>query len=378
MGSPVTPIAPTSSLGEANFRTVALHASAAAAPVASRCVALDGLVKIDRKQLPNRVRLFGPGDNPTRAGIVVKVGEKTRAVLMQMQQLTGCDDVALDYEHSSHKDHPNFKGEPCVVAGYGRIELTPTDEVFYTGIDYTASGKEFALNYKDLSPVVHTDDEGNLLWISSVALTRHGATPGAHFFSTGGLARPLNIDRNSLLEMLSLPEEATDDDINSAVSKLLSDMKNDPSAAAGTTTAKPEATPAPATALSVDQMAQIGQLISTAVTAAVTPLTAELKALKDANGAVERNAIVAEAAAAGKKIPAFALSGDAALSNPQLRALVADLQAGAVPLSADGQTVTPGAAAGEMTPAEKAMCRALNLTEEQWKKYNSDGSPKAV
>ena len=136
--------------------------------------------------------------------------------------------------------------------------------------------------------------------------------------------------------------------------------------------------PPPAAALSTDQLTQIGQLITTAVTAAVTPLTAEITALKATNGAVERNAILAEAAAAGKKIPAFALSGDAALTNAQLRALVADLAPGAVPLSADGQTVTPGANAGEMTPAEKAMAKALGITEEQWKKYNSDGSPKAV
>lgn len=347
--------------------------------MAAKVAALDGLVKLPRgKALPTRIRLFAWGDNPTRAGLTVRIGATTLSRLPGLQDATGNDDVPGDFEHGSHKGHPNYKGEPVDLWAYGKIEVAEGDGVYFNvrEEDYTELGRSHALNYKDVSPVVHTDEAGNLLWISSVALTRHGATPGAHFFSTDG-----TLDRACLLRVLSLADEATDRDINASLSALESAMKKESATQPG------EAADPAAAALSVQQQAAaatpldasaITAIVTTAVNAAVAPLSAELATLKGKTAEDERAQIVALAAQQGKKIPAFALSGDAALSNAQLRALVADLPAGAVPLSADGQPLPTAGGPAAMTDQQRAICKAMSVTPEQWAKYNEDGSPKGT
>ena len=149
-----------------------------------------------KTSLPKALKVLNLGANSTRKGIV-RVGERTRQLLALNQTKYGYDQVALDYEHNTVFGTPAYKEskEPRAVAGFFKPELRE-DGLWIACGTYTPDGVENALNFPDLSPCVQLDENGEVVFLHSVALCRQGAVDGLGFYSVDlpsvGRPRQLN------------------------------------------------------------------------------------------------------------------------------------------------------------------------------------------
>lgn len=346
--------------------------------------------------LPSRIVMLSWGENQTAQGPVT-IGPKTLAASKLWPEL-GFEEVAIDFNHNTVPGHPSYQGEPAKIAAMSSLSVVEGVGLVFDGIAWTPDGVANRDHYKDLSPAVKLDEAGEVIFCHSAALARNGAVKGLHLFSAESIPADLAaklttlmakadpaysvktatvhkpgtymVNTDTLKKILSLPADATDDDINAALDKL--------SAAKGAS-ASEETPAADAGAGDVKALsAQLGQALK------------ELKELKELAGkgakasedlttltarleASERELIVTEATAAGKQIPDAWLpdkDGKGGLPNAQLRTLCATLPE-IIPLSArtpknlkttDGKPV--------LTATEKEVCRGMGLSEEQYLKHN--------
>ncbi|WP_448579259.1 phage protease [Thermosphaera sp.] len=224
-------------------------------------------------QLPRRFKLLGWGDNATASGRKVHVGRKTLAVLADTQKQTGYEEIALDFEHCTVPGTRAYKesAEPRPVAAYGTLDVVENEGVFFDVSRWTPKGEAEALNFQDLSPAVATDENGEVVFIHSVALCRNGDIDGLKFvtLSVTEIA-PATMDyRKLLVTLLQLPDDAPDDEIKKAVDAVLG-LQGGP---------------------------------MSPLSARVEALTAEVRALKEMDTQRRRDAVCARAAAEGKVIP---------------------------------------------------------------------------
>lgn len=131
--------------------------------------------------LPERIKLLNWGTNPSLKGDIV-VGPRTVTALAANQEKFGFDKVGIDFEHQSVEGHKNFKPSPRDYAAYGIPEIVAEDGLYLTSLTWTPSGEKNARNYCDLSPVVLRQD-GEVIFIHSVALCPQGAVQGLEFFT---------------------------------------------------------------------------------------------------------------------------------------------------------------------------------------------------
>lgn len=136
------------------------------------------------KDLPRRIKLANWGRNESVNGPIV-VNETTARLMPHNQKQLGYDRVALDYEHNTVPDSPEYKRttEPRKVAGYGVPLLIPGEGLFLDEMEYTPAGREFAREYIDLSPTPSQTPAGEVVFLHSAALCRQGAVDGLTFFS---------------------------------------------------------------------------------------------------------------------------------------------------------------------------------------------------
>lgn len=138
-------------------------------------------------ELPRRIRLAKWGPNKARghgeagAGVTFLVNETTLKALPANQRERGFDLVPLDFEHATHKGHPNYQPGPVKTAGMGRVEVEAGEGIFLVVDKYTPAGLEYAASYPDVSGVFWTNGKGEVVMVSSVALTLQGAVEGAEF-----------------------------------------------------------------------------------------------------------------------------------------------------------------------------------------------------
>jgi phage I-like protein len=93
--------------------------------------------------------------------------------------------ISLDYEHNTvpgTKAYDESK-EPRDIAAQLKVEVVSGDGLYVTVLNWTPTGKEKAINYVDLSPAPSLNDARELVFLHSVALTRHGATDDLHFLT---------------------------------------------------------------------------------------------------------------------------------------------------------------------------------------------------
>ncbi len=259
------------------------------------------------EDLPTEIKLLAWGDNPSLKGNI-RVGPKTLATLSAYQARLGFDKVGLDYEHQSVAGHPNFKASPREYAAYGTPEVREGDGLYLTALTWTPSGRANAKNYCDLSPVV-LRQEGEVVFLHSVALCPQGAVAGLEFFTpatldTLSITDPMNPDLKKLLCSLFGCDETADE------ATLL---------AAGQ--AYVEATAKAAKAAGEQQKEEeTGQT-------ELAALAARLDTMAQMLDQQARSQVLADALRDGKLVPATAK----ALPLDQLTALVAELPAGQVP-----------------------------------------------
>lgn len=281
-----------------------------------------------KRELPRRFKFLNWGDNPNLHDKRVVLGPA--AVRAAAHPLNVWKRIPLDFEHNTLEGTAAFKEtrEPREIAGYGDVEIVPGDGAYLANIAYTAAGLSAAPNYACVSGAPVCDPDGNVILFQSVALCRNSAVPGMAFESvplSAGAAgqvdqivkapeQTTNMDyKAELCRQLGLdPAVATDEEITAALAKRKAD-------------AKP---PAPTDANPVPLSAQI----ATAVGLAVKPIADQVAQVNLEFQKRDKDAVLAEARAAGKVVP---LSADAiaALSLAQLQDVVKATPA-TVPLSA--------------------------------------------
>lgn len=135
--------------------------------------------------LPKRFLVFPWGAQHTAAGEVV-CNDTTLKTLAAFNAGKNWDRPALDFEHSSVPGSATYKGEPVKVAGYGTLEVVKGEGIYMLMSSWTDEGREYAAggHYGDLSPTVKVNARNEIIGLHSVALCRHGATPGVLFLST--------------------------------------------------------------------------------------------------------------------------------------------------------------------------------------------------
>ena len=296
----------------------------------------------DAAKLPRRIKVLNWGDNPNCHGRRVNVGplfaKCLSAAVYPYRQ------VALDFEHNTFPGTAAYKEsrEPRPVAGFGSIEVVEGRGVYLTMSSWTPEGERMAVNYADVSAGAVTDEDGNVVAVSSVALCRAGAVDGMDFVEaplSGGVSSALSgiINNNNqegqamdfkalLIKSLGLGDDATDEAVQAALAKAL-ERKPDENQEA--------------------RQAAMSAAVKAAVAEAVKPIQEQVAALSAAAVAHEKRDLVAEAAREGKVV---ALSADALakLSVEDLKATIAKT-AVTVPLSAKTPaTVKETAPSGEV------------------------------
>lgn len=281
--------------------------------------------------LPTEIKLLGWGDNPSLKGNI-RVGAKTLAALSANQNQLGFDKVGLDYEHQSVEGHKNFKAAPREYAAYGVPEVREGDGLYLVSLTWTPSGRANAKNYCDLSPVVLRQD-GEVVFLHSVALCPQGAVAGLEFFNadasleTLSVKNPMNEDLKKLLCALFGCEDSADEAaILSAGQAFAEKIKK--------TGDQPEQTE-------------------------LTALAARLEAMATRLDDQERGRVLEDALRAGKLVPNSART----LPLEQLTALVAELPAGQVPV--DKRTPeSVQALSAQVSATDLAVAAQLGLKPE--------------
>lgn len=296
----------------------------------------------DAAKLPRRIKVLNWGENPNCHGRRVNVGplfaKCLSAAVYPYRQ------VALDFEHNTFPGTAAYKEsrEPRPVAGFGSIEVVEGRGVYLTMSSWTPEGERMAVNYADVSAGAVTDEDGNVVAVSSVALCRAGAVDGMDFVEaplSGGVSSALSgiINNNNqegqamdfkalLIKSLGLGDDATDEAIQAALAKAL-ERKPDENQEA--------------------RQAAMSAAVKAAVAEAVKPIQEQVAALSAAAVDHEKRDLIAEAAREGKVV---ALSADALakLSVEDLKATIAKT-AVTVPLSAKTPaTVKETAPSGEV------------------------------
>jgi len=231
-------------------------------------------------ELPKRMKVLGWGENRTASGRKATVGLKTLAVLAANQAKFGFGEIALDYQHNTVPGTKAYEesAEPRPVAAFGPVEVVRGEGLFLAPSRWTPSGAKNALEFQDLSPAPATDENGEVIFVHSVALCRQGDVDDLHFvpFSVGSGNQEAAMDHKAeLCKMLKLdPTTATDADISKAIAAVTS-------------------TPAPE-----PMAAKVSGMESKLVT-----LTADLAGVKAADLKRQRDAITDKAVRDGKVIP---------------------------------------------------------------------------
>lgn len=137
-------------------------------------------------ELPKRMKILNWGRNPAVGKFSPVVSDHTVAVLTANQLAGGADRVAIDFEHNTCKGTPAYREstpEPRKVAGYGTPLAISGDGLYLTDIEWTPAGREYAMNYADLSPAIRPNAANDVEFLHSVALCRQGAVAGLSFYS---------------------------------------------------------------------------------------------------------------------------------------------------------------------------------------------------
>jgi phage I-like protein len=305
--------------------------------------------------LPQRILIMPWGENDTAQGKTT-VNDTTLKQLSAYNAAKNWDRPALDFEHNSVPGSPTYKGEPVSVAGYGTLEVVKGEGIYLLMSSWTEDGKKYAAggHYGDLSPVVKTNDKGEVIGCHSAALCRHGATHGLIFLSATSHTKTMEKDKApqnpeelfaALRSTLGLNADATPLQVLEGLTVRLAapTAKTEP----GTGNAEPGTAEMKALVSRLDKQDEV------------------LKTLSSQIEARDRAEIEAQALREGKELPKSAK----ALPVEKLRLLAAELPV-TVPMEKRTPEFIALSSAAKADSAElAAVSKATGVTEEDRKKY---------
>ena len=324
----------------------------------------------DGEDLPRRIKFLNWGENKGRTtGARVIVNERTLKSLAANQEAFACDIVELDYEHQSVKSHPNYKEDPRHSAAHGSVEVIEGEGVYLNVQDYTPNGLEHAASYQDVSGVARVDAKtGELLLVSSVALTQRGDVAGMEFSdhvvalsSTDPLSNKPQ-DTNPNTPKSTMDDTEKKDKYRMLLISLLglepeegeTEISDEAIAGAAANFSEEKAMSAKDDAASEKEKDDV-----------IISLTARLDNVETNQAIAQKAALVANATAQGKQIPLSAEDIEQ-LPLKVLTAMIDRLEPGQVPTQSQVATEKP---AGEvaLSADDKAIAALLDLTEEEYK-----------
>ena len=134
------------------------------------------------KSLPTRLKILDWGANESDRGPFLVDGTSAACLRAQIEKGAFAK-LVIDFDHQSEEGSGSYKESPRHHAGYGDLEVVEGDGVYLAGIEWTEAGKEYALDYKDLSPSIEYDEDRRVVRITSVALVPNGALKGRTLFA---------------------------------------------------------------------------------------------------------------------------------------------------------------------------------------------------
>ncbi len=134
------------------------------------------------KSLPTRIKILAWGANESDRGTFL-VDAATAECLRAQIAKDAYAKLVIDFDHQSEEGSGSYKESPRHHAGYGDLEVVEGDGVYLAGIEWTDAGREYAFDYKDLSPSIEYDDDRRVVRITSVALVPNGALKGRTLFA---------------------------------------------------------------------------------------------------------------------------------------------------------------------------------------------------
>ncbi|MEM1284941.1 MAG: phage protease [Pseudomonadota bacterium] len=265
-------------------------------------------------------------------------------------------DLAIDYEHAS--ELAPITGQPSPAAGWIKALENRGGEI-WARVEWTPRATEMieSREYRYISPTFFFDDSRTVLALSSIALTNQPNLRQAALNKRGdGDTDPEPQEptmkpeaRKALCRSLGLAEEASDGAIAAAVEALQTDRDK---------------------ALNSAKTPPLDQFVPRAdhdqVKGELDKATNRLAEIAD----TEITAVVDAAVKAGKIAPSskgYHVAACRAEGGLQaFKSMVGDLDASDVtkPSELDGKS--PPDAGGSLSKEEKAMCRYLGVTEEQF------------
>ena len=331
--------------------------------------------------LPTKLLVLGWGEHDTPQGKVI-CDDTTMKQLSAYNAAKNWDRTALDFEHNSVPGSPTYAGEPVKIAGYGKLELVKGEGIYLLMSSWTPEGKTFAADghYGDLSPVVKVNKANEVIGLHSVALCRHGATPGLVFLSAlpavqhGSAAKQTPIQKPSkknkamadtappqtadelfaaLKGVLNLGPDATAADVLTAMTKALAAAKAEPDGDEGEGADKGETKALSANILKLTKL--------------VEDQGAQLKLLSSGVETGERQQILAQATREGKQVPATAAK---TMDVANLKLLCAELPV-TVPLEkrTPEATLMLSSSAGFEDPELAKIAKITGVSDEDRKKH---------
>jgi phage I-like protein len=258
-------------------------------------------------------------------------------------------DLPIDYEHAI--EVAERTGQPIPAAGWIK-GLTERDGAVWASVNWTDRAEEMieAREYRFVSPVFWFDEEGSIFELSSVALTNDPAIRQPALASrtpnpdTSKPEEPAmdKAARKTLCTKLGLAEEASDTSIQEAVDKALASSKTPP----------------------LEQF--VPRADHDKLKEERDQALASLKKHEDD----EVEALVDAAVAAKKIAPASKAYHLAACKNEggvdAFKAMVGELPVNPITQPSDLDGKNPPNAGGALTAEEKAICKNLGLTHEQF------------
>lgn len=351
--------------------------------IQSRLVALNvGAIQLEaattgtERTLPDRLLAMPWGITDTNKGRLI-VNSTTVGVLPHNQAKGKYDRVAFDFNHNTVDPAP--ADEPLKVAGWGTPEVVPGEGIYLSAIEYTEEGRASLLggHYPDLSPTLHVNAAGEVIFMHSLAAVRQGEVDGLTLFTpTAGSKADTALKALSAEGMFalsaddyqkpdgepdwraitiaalnatgaSLDDDAESTDILAAVSALRS------------AETKPETPESPSNLTTQKSMS--ADTVTTPAAPDHAALESRLVALEARGIDTERQLILSAAKAAGKVIP-LSVESIAKTDPAILKEIVDGLPAGQVPLASE----TEGAeeislSAGGVTAADIAVAKQLGI-----------------
>lgn len=317
---------------------------------------------------PSRLKALPWGETKTRDGLLV-VNEQSGEIIRQRMSAQRRDRVRIDREHAT-AFLPALKRKPEDILGYGDVEVVKGEGIFLTNIEWTAAGKAAWTSLPDISPAFNSRKKDHVVTnLESVALCCDGEIEGLTLCSAdagdgdGTYLQPTKELMNDLIiELLKkagieVPEGADDATLRDLALKHLEGGGEVKTEASKET--KDEEKPELMSAV----LKRLDKMEAAEVSRTASATAAEIEEIKR------------EASAAGKVIPySDEEIKTLSITPPQLRACVAKLPAGAVPLEgrsgkAAGEAQKSGEKQVTLTAADKQMCELYGLSEEDFKKH---------